>query len=622
MKESKDCKRPMPPCTIELLAPAKDCATGIAAINHGADAVYIGAPRFGARAAASNTIADIRQLTVYAHQFHARVYVALNTLLNNEELQEAVTITWQLSEIGVDALIIQDMGLLECDLPSLPLHASTQCDNRTTEKVKFLEEVGFAQVVLARELSLSQIAEIRAATSVPLEFFIHGALCVSYSGRCFMSEVVAGRSANRGECAQFCRHRYTLRDREGNILKKNCHLLSLKDLDLSCHLRALIDAGISSFKIEGRLKDAGYVKNVTAFYRTALDRIIDGDERLQRASSGRCTFAFTPDPGRTFNRGGTDYFLINQKNRPGSLTTPKSMGKEIGRVRRILGNSFEIDTSEEITNGDGLCFFDTDETLVGLRVNRAQGTRIFPKDRVSLQPGTTLYRNFDIVFSRQLQKSGNCRKIAVTVTLSETSDGFGFTLEDEDSCRSFIDTPMTEERARNPEMMRNILIQQAQKSGNTIFFVEKVIVDMEQIPHLGVALINDIRRKAFDAHLQIRLQHHGIPHMPLVPNTVPWPSDLLTPAFPSNRKAQDFYARHGLITFGDAVERNRNDIVLMTCRYCLKAQLGFCPMQGKQVLRPAEPLTITDNTGTYELAFDCRRCEMTVLLRSFAHRNR
>ena len=608
----------MPPRTIELLSPAKDCATGIAAIDHGADAVYIGASRFGARAAAGNTIDDIRQLTEYAHQFHARVYVALNTLLDNDELQEAVTMTWQLSEVGIDALIIQDMGLLECDLPLLPLHASTQCDNRTREKVKFLEDVGFAQVVLARELSLAQIVEIRTATSVPLEFFIHGALCVSYSGRCFMSEVVAGRSANRGECAQFCRHRYTLKEGSGNIIRKDKHLLSLKDLDLSCHLQELIDAGISSFKIEGRLKDAGYVKNVTAFYRIALDGIIAADENLQRASSGRCTFAFTPDPSRTFNRGGTDYFLINPRNRPGSLNTPKSIGKEIGRIRKVLENSFEIDTNEEIANGDGLCFFDKDETLVGLRVNRVEGARVFPKDRVSLQPGTIVYRNLDIDFSRQLQKSVNCRKIAVTVTLSETSDGLGFTIEDEDGCRSFIDTPLVKEGSRNQETMRKILIRQAQKSGNTVFWVQQVVVDMEQVSHLGVAMINDIRRKAFDTHLQVRLQKHRIPQVPRFPNNVPWPSDQFTPAAPTNRKALAFYTRHGLTIFGDAAERSQD--ILMTCRYCLKAQLGLCPMLDGRAPSPVEPLTITDNTGTYELAFDCRRCEMTVLLRPLANK--
>ncbi len=605
----------MDPHTIELLSPAKDCVTGIAAIDHGADAVYIGAPRFGARAAAGNTIAEIRQLTEYAHQFHAMVYVALNTLLNDEELQEAVTITWQLSEIGVDALIIQDMGLLECDLPPLPLHASTQCDNRTKEKVKFLEEVGFTQVVLARELSLAQIAQIRTATSVPLEFFIHGALCVSYSGRCFMSETVAGRSANRGECAQFCRHRYTLKDGAGKILKKDSHLLSLKDLDLSHHLRALIDAGISSFKIEGRLKDTGYVKNVTAFYRTAFDRIIDADENLLRASSGRCTFAFTPDPARTFNRGGTDYFLINPQNNPGSLLTPKSIGKEIGHVRKVLENSFEIDTIEKVANGDGLCFFTTDDTLIGLRVNRVEGARVFPKDRVFLLPGTTLYRNFDIVFSRQLQKSGKCRKIAVAVTLSETPDGFGFMIEDEDGCRSFIDTPLIKEKARNPETMREILIQQVQKSGSTVFSVQQVVVDIEPIPHFPVALINDIRRKALDAHLQVRLLQHGIPQVPLFPNNVPWPSDQIMPSAPTNRKALAFYARHGLTTLMEAAFKKLEAIVLMTCKYCLKVQLGLCPVLDRHAPRPREPLTITDNTGTYALTFDCRRCEMTVLRR-------
>ena len=602
--------------TIELLSPARDCATGIAAIDHGADAVYIGAPRFGARSAAANTIAEIRQLTEYAHRFHARVYVALNTLLGDEELQEAVAITWQLSEIGIDALIIQDLGLLECDLPPLPLHASTQCDNRTSEKVGFLEEVGFAQVVLARELSLAQIAGIRAATKVPLEFFVHGALCVSYSGRCQMSEVVAGRSANRGECAQFCRHRYTLRDATGNILKKDSHLLSLKDLDLSGHLRELIDAGISSFKIEGRLKDINYVKNVTAFYRLALDGIIAADESMRRASSGRCTFAFAPDPSRTFSRGGTDYFLTTPRNRPGSPDTPKSMGREVGRVRKVHADFFEIDTSQVLANGDGLCFFDSDDTLVGLRVNRVEGARIFPKDRIRVAPGTTIYRNLDSDFLRQLKRSENCRKVAVTVTLSETPGGLGFSIEDEDGCRSFVDTQLIKETARNPEIMREILSRQAGKSGGTIFAVQRVVVDIEKIPHLPVSMINDIRRKAFDAHLQIRLQQHTVQPRTLIPNSIPWPA--AEQAASTNRKAQAFFARHGLADFGNPAG-GEQEIVLMTCRYCLKAQLHLCPVLDGDALRPAEPLTITDKTGTYELAFDCRRCEMRVVLRPPQH---
>jgi putative protease len=598
---------------IELLSPAKDCATGIAAIDHGADAVYIGAPRFGARAAAGNTITEIRRLIDYAHGYHARVYVALNTLLFDHELAEAVDIAHQVYEIGADALIIQDMGLLECDLPPLPLHASTQCDNRTAEKVRFLEDVGFAQVVLARELSLTQIAEIRAATSVPLEFFVHGALCVSYSGRCRMSEVVAGRSANRGECAQFCRHRYTLKDGAGNILKKDSHLLSLKDLDLSARLRSLIEAGITSFKIEGRLKDINSIKNVTAFYRMALDAIIASDNGLRRASSGGCSFAFTPDPARTFNRGATEYFLTEPRNRPGALQSPKSTGKEIGRVRKAYPRFLEVDTAEEIANGDGLCFFDDNNTLVGLRVNKVEGARIFPRDRVRIHSGTVLYRNFDSGFTRQLKNSSDCRKIDITVTITETSAGLGFAIEDEDGCRSFLDTPLVKESARNQEMMRKIFSGQAQKSGDTIFLVRDVVVAMERPLHLSVAAINDIRRKAFDAHLQVRLHQHEIRHTSLLPNTRPWPSDQSPPfAHIVNRKAREFFDRHGLTGFRDS----QGKIILMTCKYCLKAQLGFCPSTTRQNSRHSEPWTITDNTGTYELAFDCRRCEMSVLLRN------
>ena len=322
----------MLPQKIELLAPAKNLGCGISAINHGADAVYIGGPQFGARAAAGNSLFDIEKLIHHAHQFRAKVYVALNTIFNDSELDHAVRLCHQLHGIGVDALIVQDVGLLESELPPIPLHSSTQMNNRTVDKVRFLEKVGFQQVVLARELSLAEIKEIRAATRIPLEFFVHGALCVSYSGQCYISEVVAGRSANRGECAQFCRHKFTLKDGQGKILEKDRYLLSLKDLNLSAHLEVLIDAGISSFKIEGRLKDENYVKNVTAYYRQALDKIIEADGGLQRISSGRCSFGFIPDPAKSFNRGNTDYFLINQRNKPGALESPKSTGQRLGQV--------------------------------------------------------------------------------------------------------------------------------------------------------------------------------------------------------------------------------------------------------------------------------------------------
>ena len=600
---------------IELLSPARDCATGIAAIDHGADAVYIGAPKFSARAKAANSLDQIRHLTDYAHLFHAKVYVALNTLLDDTEVEEAADIAHTLHAIGVDALIIQDMGLLECNLPPIPLHASTQCDNRTPEKVKFLEDIGFSQVVLARELSLEQIAEIRKATSVPLEFFIHGALCVSFSGRCFMSERIAGRSANRGRCAQFCRHRYTLRDGNGSILKKDSHLLSLMDLDLSGNLRQLIDAGIDSFKIEGRLKDESSVKNVTAFYRQALDRIIDADDSLERASSGRCTFDFQPDPARTFNRGGTEYFLNSPRNRPGALATPKSIGVRIGRVGKACPQFFEMEQPSAIANGDGLCFFDTNDTLVGLRVNKVEAGRIYPKDAPFIQPGTILFRNFDAAFTRQLKRSGNCRKIHVDIILSQNADGLTFTIRDDDGCLTCIDAPLSGEKSRDPDRMRDILIKQAQKCGNTVFAVRNVAVNMQDIPHIPVAAINDIRRRAFDSHVKTRLHLHTLSARPLAVNTVPWPESLGRPSDLANAHARAFYVRHGLNLSTAVVSGPKEDIVLMTCKYCLKAQLNLCPFLGAHPPLPAEPLTITDDTGTYELVFDCRKCEMRVVLR-------
>ena len=380
----------------ELLAPAKNILCGIAAINHGADAVYIGGPLFGARAAASNSLADIEKLVSYAHLFRAKVYVALNTLLTDSELDLAVEFCHQVYELGADALIIQDVGLLESDLPPIPLHSSTQMNNRTVEKVQFLEKVGFTQVVLARELSLAQIKKIRAATSVSLEFFVHGALCVSYSGQCYISEVISGRSANRGQCAQFCRHAFNLQDKNGVVLEKDRFLLSLKDLDLSNHLHALIDAGIRSFKIEGRLKDENYVKNVTATYRVALDKILDSRDGLVRASAGRCHFGFTPDPSRSFSRGATDYFLNKRRNVVGEIRTPKSIGKKIGRITAMDAKCFTLEGEEAVHNGDGLCFFHPKSGLVGVKVNRVEGRAIHPKNgtaQLHLSVGTEIFRN-------------------------------------------------------------------------------------------------------------------------------------------------------------------------------------------------------------------------------------
>src|SRR5512143_848810 len=365
---------------LELLAPAKNADFGIEAVNHGADAVYIGGPAFGARANAGNEINDIERLAAHAHRYSARVLVALNTILKDEELEEARRIAWQVYEAGADALIVQDMGLLELDLPPIQLHASTQTDNRTAAKVKFLEQVGFSQVVLARELSLAQISEIAAQTSVALEFFIHGALCVSYSGQCYVSHAQTGRSANRGECSQMCRLPMSLEGSDGQVIVQQQHLLSLKDNNQTNNLRALAEAGISSFKIEGRLKDLSYVKNVTAHYRTELDKIIEALPQFKRSSAGRCTFFFTPQPEKSFNRGSTDYFVNERKEDMLSPLTPKFAGESIGKVTAVGRGWFEVDSTAPINNGDGLSYFNAMNELVGVRVNRAEGKRLYPAE--------------------------------------------------------------------------------------------------------------------------------------------------------------------------------------------------------------------------------------------------
>jgi len=357
------------PQTIELLAPAKNAEVGIAAINHGADAVYIGAPKFGARQAVGNSLDDIATLVTYAHRFYARVYVALNTILSDDELSEARSLIYKLYDIGVDALIIQDMGLLELDLPPIPLHASTQCDNRSVDKVKFLEQCGFEQVVLARELSLQQIREIGEKTSVALECFVHGALCVSYSGQCYLSQALRERSANRGACAQMCRLPYTLLDGDEEVLSRNQHLLSLKDFDASAHLLELMEAGVSSFKIEGRLKEANYVKNITAYYRQKIDQLIAGTD-CRRASSGVTRFFFEPNPQKTFYRGATDYFLRTRTTNITSFETPKSLGEPVGTVREVWRNAFSVNSDKEFANGDGLCCVNTHGDFVGFRVKK------------------------------------------------------------------------------------------------------------------------------------------------------------------------------------------------------------------------------------------------------------
>lgn len=599
---------------IELLAPARDLACGIAAVNHGADAVYIGAPRFGARAAAANSLQDIEKLVAYGHQFSARVYIALNTLFSDRELDEAVPLVHQLYDLGADALIIQDMGLLECELPPIPLHASTQTNNRTPEKVRFLEEVGFQQVVLARELSLEQIREVRAATSVPLECFVHGALCVSYSGQCYISEVVSGRSANRGECAQFCRHRYTLRDAGGRVLEKDRYLLSLKDLDLSDALAELLAAGVSSFKIEGRLKDSNYVKNVTAFYRQLLDHQLEGASHLRPASSGRCRFSFVPDPAKSFNRGRTDYFLHNVRNTPGQPDTSKSLGEPLGRVEQSAKGFFTIATAATLHNGDGLCYLNPAATLVGLKANRVEGRKVIHREPLSPPVGTMVYRNHDVEFAKQLQASGQCRTLRVELLVEETAQGLRCTVEDEAAIRSVHELPLEKEIIQQPDGSGERIVRQMHKSGGTIFQVAGVRVQVDPSLFVRAAEVNGLRRLAFDGHLAERLRRYRRQEHPVTPNSVPWLSTRVTYLDNiTNSRARSFYLRHGVTEFACSADGigGEEDAVLMTTRYCVRAQLGSCPKMSGNKGR-AESLTLSDNTGVYDLEFDCRRCEMLV----------
>jgi len=608
------------PTPLELLAPARDADTGIAAIEHGADAVYIGGPAFGARAEAGNSIAEIERLVRHAHLYHARVRVALNTILRNDELEAARRIAWQAWEAGADALIVQDMGLLELDLPPIQLHASTQTDIRSPAKARFLQDVGFSQIVLARELSLDEIRAIRAATSCVLEFFVHGALCVAYSGQCYISHAHTGRSANRGECAQPCRLPYSLADGEGRVLVRDQHLLSLKDNDQSDNLAELAEAGIGSFKIEGRLKDIAYVKNVTAHYRQRLDALIDSDPRYRRASSGRCQFMFTPRPEKTFNRGRTDYFLHGRRPDIGAFGTPKFMGEVIGQVTARGPDWFEVDGDAALANGDGLCFYDSDQILIGLRVNRAEDRRLYPAPsaegrRMLPSLGARIYRNRDQAFERQLEKRSAERRIAVHMRLEECANGFILHLCDEDGIRARSVLDHAKEAARAPESALQTLREHLGKLGGTPFFAESIEIAFDAPWFLPVRAINPMRRECLAQLEDARRRAWQRP-----PRATPVQPP---PAYPDsaldylgnvlNERARAFYARHGVQRIEPAYEANRETgaVSLMITRHCIRFSLNLCPKQVKGIT--AEPLQLISGDDRLTLRFDCKKCEMHVV---------
>ncbi len=598
---------------IELLSPAKNVEVGIAAINHGADAVYIGAPRFGARQAAGNTLADIERLVDYAHKFYARVYVALNTILTDDELAEAQRIATDLYNLGADALIVQDMGLLECDLPPIPLHASTQCDNRTVEKVSFLEKCGFEQVVLARELSLEQIRQIAEQTNVALECFVHGALCVSYSGQCYLSQALRQRSANRGACAQMCRLPYTLTDADGRILAKDKHLLSLKDFDASAHLQAMIEAGVSSFKIEGRLKDADYVKNLTAYYRQKIDAILEG-KPLQRASSGRTTFFFTPNPQKTFYRGATDYFLCGRKNDITSFDTPKSLGEPVGQVRSLGRDSLTLTADVAMHNGDGLCGFDANGDFVGFRVNRVEVERLFPLKMPRLNIGTPLFRNCDVAFERQLAANSAERKIGVKIAIFDVAEGLKIAATDEDDISAEFLLATEKTPANNAERALETWRTQFQKLGETDFYLADFQSDTKSVWFVPVSQIAAARRSVMQLLEASRRQNFPKHEKPLQRTTHAYPqSSLDYRANVFNAQAEAFYARHGAEVKQRAFEQEYvPNAELMRTKHCLRYSFGWCPKQ-HPTDAPREPLILQCGSANLQLSFDCKNCEMVIV---------
>ena len=600
---------------IELLSPAKNADVGIVAVNHGADAVYIGAPAYGARAAAGCSVADIERLACYAHRFRARVYVALNTILTDAELPQAVRIAHQLYEAGADALIVQDMGLLETDLPPIALHASTQCDNRTVEKVKFLEQCGFSQIVLARELSLTQIAEIARQTTATIECFVHGALCVSYSGQCYLSQALFGRSANRGCCAQPCRLPYTLRDADGKILLRDKYLLSLKDFDASEHLQQLIQAGVGSLKIEGRLKDTNYVKNITAYYRRKLDQLFDGTA-YHATSSGRVQFFFEPNPQKTFYRGTTDYFLMQRRSQMASFDTPKSMGEYVGKVQHVYAKSFDIINTVEIHNGDGLCFMLPNGKFTGCRINRVEKHTCFPVEMPPLTPNIRLYRNFDAAFNRLLAGEHTAeRRIAMDIIVRQVNTDLIFEATDEDGTHTTVTLNNCDlEPAQQPAQAQQNLEKQLSKLGTTDFAIRHLQIDLQPMPFIPASVVTRCRRQLTDQLMQKRLISYKPERHTLQPTTHPFPQPLSDyRANVLNAAAERFYNRHGIKITQRAFEQQpQPNAELMCTRYCLRFALGLCrePVHNKQTLH--EPLILSTDGHELQLEFNCEKCEMIV----------
>lgn len=576
---------------VELLAPAKDKKTAITAINSGCDAIYIGASNFGARKKVPNSLEDIKEIVDYAHKFYVKVHVTVNTILTDDEILKAKELIQKLYDIGVDAIIVQDMGIfklaIDNKLPPIALHASTQCDNRDLEKVKFFDDMGVSRVILARELSLEKIKEICANTNAEIETFIHGALCVSYSGQCYFSHYIGGRSANRGECAQACRKKYTLVDENGNIIAKDKYLLSMKDFNASRHLESLIDAGVKSFKIEGRLKDENYVKNVVAYYRQEIDKF------APKTSSGRVFLDFEPDVKKSFNRGFTDYFLDGRK-RCFNFESPKSLGEKLGKITKVGKDYFEI-SNADVSKQDGLYFNGN-----GCLVNKVEGKKIYPNKMDGIAVGLDVYRNFDSKFEKQLESSKIKRQIGVKFSFKNGI--LTVTDEDENSVNFTLDSC---EKAKNPEKMKENFITQLKKTGDSDFYVEAIEIS-EEIPFMPISQINEIRRTILEKLMNERLKNYKRElQKPL--KYVKFPKETLDyKANIHNQCAKEFYENCGCEVCEMSAESGALPKELMRTKHCLKFAFNMCKSPKKLFL-------IDEKGKKYPLMFDCKNCEMVVL---------
>lgn len=627
---------------LELLAPAKNLECGKAAIDHGADAVYIGAAKFGARASAGNSLDDIRELCLYAHQFGAKVYVTVNTIVYEDELEDTRTLLRALTEMRVDALLVQDMAVLDLlpkDMKPLPaLHASTQTDNRTAEKVAWLHGLGFERVVLARELSLAEIKTIhQTVPDVQLEGFVHGALCVSYSGVCYASQYCFQRSANRGACAQFCRMKFDLIDAQGHEIEHQRHLLSLKDLCQIDHLEEMADAGICSFKIEGRLKDVEYVKNVVSAYSKRLNRIIEkrGDDYC-RASLGRVTYYFEPDLKKTFNRGYTDYFLHRRQPYIYSPDTPKALGEYVGKVKEIRRGSFNVAGTASFANGDGLCFINDEHELEGFRINRAEGNRLFPlRMPDNLRPGAALYRNRDEAFGKLLKGKTAERKIPITLTLSVTENGFALSATGQGIKPTCQVLEMDKQKAMKPQ--RDNILRQLGKLGDTPYLADVIELEGQADAYFfPSSALATLRREVVQA---IELEHSNEVETPSVQpsvsptapparklsGTLAWQSEYRKFTYLyniANTLSKSFYQREGLSNVADAYEvsqgadegaERQNSLLVMQCRHCLRYSLGHCVRRGGKQPTWKEPLYLRLGDGRrFRLEFKCDECQMNI----------